>query len=173
MNLIKSKTAIGTCMVKLKILKSCIGNRSFQCRKEFPNLSTSNQEKKISDGAIRMYCEHPNQLHTDMENRFVDLTTLNIPHWLSSPLRVPNYDEPGLVEEEIEELMLLNTDFELHPKLQVSFQDFWLQNKISESYPALWSRVNIFFIAFPTSYLVEQGFSAVVQILGKQRQKLD
>ena len=120
-----------------------------------------------------MYCEHLDQLHTDMENRFVDLTTLDIPHWLSSPLRVPKYDEPGLVEEEIKESMLLNTDFELHPKLQVSFQDFWLQNKISESYPALWRRVNLFFIAFPTSYLVERGFSAVVQILGKQRQKLD
>ena len=130
MNLIKAKTAIGTFMVKLKIFKSCIGIHSFQHRKEFPNLSTSNQEKRISDGAIRMYCEHLDQLHTDMENRFVDLTTLDIPHWLSSPLRVPNYDEPGLVEEEIEELMLLNTNFELHPTLQVSFQDFWLQNKI-------------------------------------------
>ena len=33
--------------------------------------------------------------------------------------------------------------------------------------------MNLFFIAFPTSYLVERGFSAVAQILGKQRQKLD
>ena len=34
-------------------------------------------------------------------------------------------------------------------------------------------KVKILLIAFPTSYLVERGFSAVSQLLGKQRQSLD
>ena len=51
--------------------------------------------------------------------------------------------------------------------LSVSCQAFWLQNGISEHYPALYDIVNKFYIAFPTSYLVEWGFRAVAQLLGK------
>ena len=56
--------------------------------------------------------------------------------------------------------------------LSVSCQAFWLQNGISERYPALYNIVKKFYVAFPTSYLVERGFSAVAQLLGKQRQSL-
>ena len=69
--------------------------------------------------------------------------------------------------------MYLRNDFELHVMLKKSRRDFWLQECISERYPALWNIAKKFFIAFPTSYLVERGFSAVAQLLGKQRQRLD
>ena len=35
-----------------------------------------------------------------------------------------------------------------------------------------WNQVKMYFIAFPTSYAIERGFSAVVQLLSKQRNRL-
>jgi len=46
-----------------------------------------------------------------------------------------------------------------------------LQKKVSGCYPALWNTAKIYFNAFPTSYLVEKGFSAVVFLLSKQRNR--
>ena len=69
--------------------------------------------------------------------------------------------------------MNLQNDFELHPKFAKSYQEFWLQKEVAIQYPALWEKVKILLIAFPTSYLVEKGFSSVSQLLGKQRLWLD
>ena len=71
-----------------------------------------------------------------------------------------------------EDLISLQNDVELKPRFKKSYQDFWLQKKISEHYPALWKTVKMLVIAFPTSYLVERGFSAVAQLVSKQRNRL-
>ena len=50
-----------------------------------------------------------------------------------------------------------------------------LQNMLktqTDFYAVLWKKMKIHFIAFPTSYLVEQGFSAVAVLLSKQRNRL-
>ena len=46
------------------------------------------------------------------------------------------------------------------------------KKKMHKQYPILWNKVQVLFVAFPTSYLVERGFSVVSLILTKQRQKL-
>jgi len=43
---------------------------------------------------------------------------------------------------------------------------------ISDS-PVPWNKVGMYFTAFPTSYLVEQGFNAVDHLLSKQRSRLN
>ena len=40
-------------------------------------------------------------------------------------------------------------------------------------FPNLWQVAKLLVLALPTSYLVERGFSAVVQLLTKQRNRLD
>ena len=70
------------------------------------------------------------------------------------------------------DLILLQNDEELKGRLKKSYQDFWLQEKLNARYPAFWSKVQPYFVEFPTSYLVERGFSAVSLLLTKQRQKL-
>ena len=47
----------------------------------------------------------------------------------------------------------------------------WLH--CSAKFPLLWNEVKLFFIAFPSSYLVEKGFSAVNNILTKNRNRMD
>ena len=169
MNLITAKTLICTFMAELRFFKFWMDNRSFKGRKQFPNLSAADDEKPITDLSLQVYCDHLDKMHFDMTTRFGDLINLCIPTWVSQPLLNTEYKGLGIVEEE---LIYLKNDFELHPMLSVSCQAFWLQNGISERYPALYNIVKKFYIAFPTSYLVERGFSAVAQLLGKQRQKL-
>ena len=49
---------------------------------------------------------------------------------------------------------------------------FWLQNVISERYPALYDIAMIYYISFQTSYLVERSFSTADQPRGKQKQSM-
>jgi hypothetical protein len=82
---------------------------------------------------------------------------------------VGGYSILGVLEEE---LMELQNDFELKPKFKKSYQEFWLQKEISDRYPAVWREIKKLLISFPTSYLVERGFSVVVRLLSKQRNRL-
>ena len=95
-------------------------------------------------------------LHEDMSERFEDLLLMEIPDWVINTFS--DTDEVGIVEEE---LIQLRNDTELKPKFEKSYQDFWLQNEICDHYPALWTVIRKLLLAFPTSYLVERGFSAV------------
>lgn len=167
-NLISAKSVICMFMARLLILKSCLKNRQYnRPRNEFSCLNSANKEKKISDASLQVYCDHLDQLHKEFSARFTDLTSLTIPEWVMDPFMEVSYS--GIVDDD---LIMLQNDFELHAKFKLSPKDFWLQTGISEHYPTLWNIVKIFFIAFPTSYLVERGFSAVAQLLGKQRQSL-
>ena len=92
-----------------------------------------------------------------------------MPDWVIDPQHESSMEGAGVVEEK---LISLQNDIELKPKLSNSYQDFWLQKAVRERYPAVWNKVKLYFIAFPTSYLVEKGFSAVSQLLCKQRNRL-
>jgi hypothetical protein len=48
------------------------------------------------------------------------------------------------------------------------YQQFWLQRDIPVTYPALWTIARKFLIAFPSSYLMDSGFSAVANLLTKK-----
>jgi hypothetical protein len=56
--------------------------------------------------------------------------------------------------------------------LKNGYQEFWLQRQILVLYPALWAASKKFFIAFPSSYLAEGGFSVVSNLLTKKRNRL-
>ena len=109
-----------------------------------------------------------------MSSRFQDIIKLEIPNWIPAPLETTlHLSEMETITDVEEELLNLQNDFELHPKFAKSYQEFWLQKEVAIQYPALWEKVKILLIAFPTSYLVEKGFSSVSQLLGKQRLRLD
>ena len=126
------------------------------------------KEKSIPDDDHQVYCAHLDELQRDMSERFQDLLFLKIPDWVINPFLDVNSEETGVAEEE---LVSIQNDIELRPKFKISYQDFWLQKKISDCYPVLWNKVKMSFIAFPTSYLVEWGFSAVTLLLSKQRNR--
>jgi hypothetical protein len=69
-------------------------------------------------------------------------------------------------------LIEVTTNEELKLKFKEGYQVFWLQKQIPILYPELWAVIQTFLIAFPSSYLVERGFSAVTNLLTKKRQRL-
>jgi hypothetical protein len=67
-----------------------------------------------------------------------------------------------------EELIGIITNEELKVQFRKGYQQFWLQRDIPVTYPALWTVARKFLIAFPSSYLVERGFSVVANLLKKR-----
>ncbi|XP_018015681.1 protein ZBED8 [Hyalella azteca] len=165
-NLIKVKSAISTFLTKLQLFKRNIASHALY---QFPSLSELDKEKGIADDDLQVYCTHLDELHRDMSERFEDILLLEIPDWVINPFLNVDGEETGVAEEE---LISIQNDIELRPKFKKSYQDFWLQKKISDCYKVLWNRVKMYFIAFPTSYLVERGSSAVALLLSKQRNRL-
>ena len=52
-------------------------------------------------------------------------------------------------------------------------EQFWPAFSERSQYATLWKIAKLLTLAFPTSYLVEKGFSTVVQLLTKQRNRLN
>lgn len=121
-----------------------------------------------SDDDILIYCQHLEALHIDFHNRFQDILTMKIPDWILDPFLNTEESELHLEEELIE----ISSNSELKFKFKQGYQEFWLQKQIPILYPGLWAVVRKFLIAFPSSYLVERGFSAVASLLTKKRNRL-
>ncbi|CAH1106314.1 unnamed protein product [Psylliodes chrysocephalus] len=64
-----------------------------------------------------------------------------------------------------EELITISKDEKLKQKFNQGYQKFWLQRNFETQYPVLWNIAEKYLIAFPSSYLVEKGFSGATNIL--------
>ncbi|XP_026475840.1 protein ZBED8-like [Ctenocephalides felis] len=161
-NLIKTKSIIPAFITKLFIFKQNFGRGELG---QFPNLSEA--EKKDSD--IQSYCEHLNALHSDFSKRFEDIMEMNIPDWIFDPFTSGITEDSPELQEELMEIM---TNEELKFKFKSGYQQFWLQKEIPTAYPQVWSVIEKFLIAFPSSYLVECGFSGATNLLTNTRNRL-
>lgn len=161
LNLIKTKNVVAAFVTKLLLHKKNIGRREFH---NFPNLSVS-----CNNDALLVYCQHLENLHSDFIERFQDILKLEIPDWVLDPFSNVNIAISPQLEEELIEL---TTNEEIKIKYKNGYQQFWLQKSIPQLYPGLWSIVERFLIAFPSSYLCERGFSAVTTLLTKKRNHL-
>jgi hypothetical protein len=162
LNLIKTKSIISAFLARIKIMKQNIGRYEFS---QFPNLSP----EICQEDDVLIYVQHLDSLYSDFETRYEDILTLVIPQWIIDPF--------GEIEEMDvtlqKELIGVSTNEELKVQFRRGYQQFWLQKDIPATYPNLWIVVRKFLIAFPSSYLVERGFSAVMNLITKKRNKLD
>ncbi|KAL4090872.1 hypothetical protein QTP88_025634 [Uroleucon formosanum] len=149
LNLIKTKTRN-------------IGRREFN---NSPNLAAASF---INDDLV-VYCQHLENFQNYFKERFQDILNMDIPDWVLDPFSNVNTAESSQLEEQ---LLELTTNVEIKFKFKNGYQEFWLQKPIMELYPSLWSIVQRFLIAFPSSYFSERGFSAVAILLTKKRNRL-
>ena len=162
LNLIKTKSIIAAFLARIKLMKQNIGRREYS---QFPNLQQSN----CQEDDVLIYVEHLNALYFDFQIRFEDILKMVIPQWVINP-----YDDIEEADVQLqEELLGISTNEELKVRFKKGYQLFWLQKDIPSTYPTLWNIARKFLIAFPSSYLVERGFSAVINLLTKKRNKLD
>lgn len=162
--LVSSKEAITSFLKKLEVYWHNMGRREFL---QFPNVKEI--AEMVTDDDLLVYVKHLQQIRTDMEERFHDLINLNIPDWILNPFVV----DPTEVDTEIQESLIdLQSDTSARHQFSLFEKDFWMKNDLPNKYPTLWEQARTFFVAFPSTYLVECGFSKVAS-LTKTRSRLD
>ena len=164
-DLISCKSAITAFLRKLQTYKINIRRRAFE---QFPFLASISSD--VHDDDLALYGQHLQNLHEHMQTRFNDLLTLNIPTWVISPFIVNAADVDVSLQETIIEMQ---SDEILLAKFKNRNHDIWKTNDTAEKYPLLWQKAQLYVIAFPSSYLVESGFSHVSHLLSKSRNRLD
>lgn len=99
------------------------------------------------------------------------MTKLEIPDWIVDPFSfeaVDNLDNSLQTE-------FVDLKYDCEKKIifkQSGYELAWV--KLTDTYPQLWLKAEPLLISFPSiTYLVEKGFSSVVQLLNKQRNQLD
>lgn len=171
MNLIKAKGIISSFIAKFDIYKANIGRKeliNFPALKRFS--VSDNKTPELTQDKILVFTDHLEQLKTDMLSRFEDLTKLQIPDWIFDPFSFEAVDklDSSLQTE------FLDLKYDCEAKIifkQSGYELAWV--KLMDIYPQLWGKTEPLLISFPSTYLVEKGFSSVVQLLTKQRNKLD
>ena len=105
-----------------------------------------------------------------MKTRFSDIFQLNVPDWVIDPFAVNASDVELALQEDIIELQ---NDRAARVRFNSRKDVFWINSIITEQYPHLCEKARLLVVAFPSSYLVESAFSKVIQLLTKQRNRLD
>lgn len=164
-NLITAKGFIKSFMNKLKVFWMNIGRREFS---QFPSLESLKVE--IKDDDINIYVNHLKNLWNDMESRFCDILKMDIPEWVIDPFGINAVDMEITLQETIIELQ---NDCAAQIRFKNNRDEFWANYDLKNKYPHLWGKAQLFIVAFPTSYLVECGFSRVLLLLTKQRNRMD
>ncbi|KRX37782.1 SCAN domain-containing protein 3 [Trichinella murrelli] len=117
---------------------------------------------QMSSGIPLKYTRRVDQFKSiDMQERFQDILKMKILNWV-----IDLFSNSNEIEMELkEELIDLQTNEELKPKFKDGYHSFCLQKqKYLTSIP--------FLLAFPSSHLVERGFSVVTDFLTKKRNRL-
>ena len=89
--------------------------------------------------------------------------------WVKNPFICKAEDQELGLQEEIIDLQ--NDEESKQISKSRGHQGMRLKHHVK--FPALWRKAKLLYIAFPSSYLVERGFSAVNCILVKKRNRLD
>ncbi|CAH2001232.1 unnamed protein product [Acanthoscelides obtectus] len=144
-------------------------NAELEIRNLKINVAKSKVMTNCQEDDVSTYVQHLNALYSDFESRFEDILTMVIPPWIINPYG--DIEETNVIIQE--ELTELSTNEELKVQFKNGYQQFWLQNNIHVTYPVLWNIATKFLNSFPSSYLVERGFSAVTNLLTKKRNRLD
>ena len=98
-----------------------------------------------------------------MEIRFRDFTNLDVPNWVVKPFQADIFQNEAAIQEN---LIDLENDREAQATFRTSgWHAMWAMQ--GQRFRTLWEKARILFLAFPTSYLVEQVFSQVLQMQPK------
>ncbi|XP_050059713.1 SCAN domain-containing protein 3-like [Aphis gossypii] len=139
---------------------------------DFERLILHTEVRWLSKGNysdLEIYCAHLESLKDDMSTRFKDINDLIIPEWVLNPFLADIQNVQPLIQEELLEVKH-NEEAKIDFKHK-GYELFWLKQKTM--YPQIWKEVELLIMAFPSTYLVEKGFSAVQQLLTKSRNKLE
>lgn len=139
-------------------------------RRDFTSFSNLCQSPSVSDYAITIICNHVNTMIDDFRSRFQDLQDMKFPDWITQPFLCSLQDVERSLQNEMADLQ---NDVSAQAIYKSSGQLMWLSKEVWNKYPGIATLARKLLLPFPTSYLVECGFSAVADILTKKRNRLD
>ncbi|XP_071394012.1 zinc finger BED domain-containing protein 5-like [Centroberyx affinis] len=162
--LVQCKAVIHSLTSRLDLYRQSIGRRQFA---HFPQLTKVSEA--LTDDRLLIYIDHLRMVKADMEIRFRDLLNLDVPIWVVQPFQADVTEcEPAIQEHLID----IQCDDEAQATFRTSgWGSMWV--KYAQRYPALWEKSRLLLLAFPKTYLVEQGFSQVLHMQSKYRNRLD
>ena len=162
MTLIECKKVVCLFIDKLKLFKRNVIQKELH---QFPVLSSI--KDVLTEIDLDIFSKHLTTLQKDMENRFEDILSLEVSAWMEMPFNTDVNDVEVICQEE-----LLQLKYDTESKANFNKGGYlllWQNKKMPHLYPNLWNRISSLLIPFPTSYLVESGFSVVNHILTKER----
>lgn len=125
--------------------------------------------EELGDDRLLIYIDHLKMVKADLEIRFRDLLDLDVPVWVVQPFQADVVSCELPIQEH---LVDLKCDVEAQATFRTcGWGSMW--TKYATRYPALWEKTKLLLLAFPTTYLVEQGFSQVLHMQSKYRNRLD
>ncbi|XP_076049445.1 zinc finger BED domain-containing protein 5-like [Oratosquilla oratoria] len=162
--MIQTRTILIGFQVKIGLFISSLARKDF---KYFSNLRQL-EEQNISDCDLEIYIRHLNNLRKDFNMRFEDLEKMHIPDWIVTPfdVEIENADLESHLEDELVDMCVdLEAKYLFRSKKLI---DYWNNANTTTKYPKLSATAEPFLLAFPSSYMVEAGFSHAIAVLTKQ-----
>ena len=148
------------------------GWRDEVARRDFTRFLNLGQSQSVSDYVLNVISDHLLSLIADFKLRFEDLQTIDFPDWMTQ-LQPFLCSLQSTAADERDEVADLQNDISAQAIFRSKGQLMWCNKQMAERYPGLTSKARKLLLPFPTSYLVECGFSAVANILSKKRNKHD
>lgn len=151
---------------KLELLHHNLLNSEFYL---FPELSSIKDDVTSED--IEKFSSHLNELKSDMKRRFKDILNLKVYDWMKNPFTANVNEADAKCQEEI-----LEIKYDEESKQNFAnggYESLWQNKKMPLLYPNMWNQIFHLLIPFPSSYLVESGFSAANHIMTKERNRLN
>ncbi|XP_076352736.1 zinc finger MYM-type protein 6-like [Tachypleus tridentatus] len=119
-------------------------------------------DTELQDDDLLVYVEHLNYLYGNMQVRFSDLLDMNILDWLVDPFRMNAVDVNITLQEY---LIQPQSDITAQARFKRDKHYFWISSEITHEFPQLFEKAKLYFIAFPTSYLIDSGFNSQLTYL--------
>ena len=107
---------------------------------------------------------HLEGLHAEFERRFEDLLKMDYPLWF---VDLENYEPGDESTELVETLLDLKEDVKLRGR--VNKEGVFAYISIKGLHPNVFQQVEASIIAFPTNWMVESAFSAVLDVFSKKK----
>ncbi len=124
---------------------------------------------EVTDAALLIIVDHLKTMACDFNYRFSDLKEMDFPSWITQPLLVDLSDVAMQYQEELSEIQ---NDESVKTLFKIKGTVMWLCDELESKYPISTSLSRKLLLPFPTSYLVECGFSAISDLLLKKRNRL-
>ena len=156
-------------MKKLFLWKNCINDRNYECFETLQTFIMEN-EVEVDDSVIIDISDHLDKLTENFDNYFQEeMNNLHLKRWIMNPFQPAM--TTGISTKADEELFDLSEDSSLKMNFNTrKLIEFWVS--LRTPYPIISTEALRVLLPFVTSYNCEAGFSAMVGIKNKYRNKL-